>query len=653
MKCPYVFRLFKFVFMKFIFYFIVLLSSFSYAGFLEMPDTSQVPEFERESLLMDMDIPPVRDRDPNPEAGPRLNVKEFRVQGLIEYPELGITRELIIKQVEAIRFDMMGEGKKLDSGYTLSELKEVSDLIAEIEKETEGQHVGPVEVQRLVFLIREQRRQRGITLGMIETVADTITRYYRERGFILAKAYIPKQHVRDGIVTITLLLGELGEVNVKNNKRYSESLLKRVFNNSLAKPVTNNTAEQGLYLLNDLPGISVSGYFEPGAQVGDTKLNINVNSESWYDANLRLDNHGSDRSGEYRTYADIYVHNLAGIGDQLQLGALGSFSPNNSTYGSLRYGLPIYTPRVKFSVGASSNDFAIGPGNSEQDQNVSQDQEVNVEGESFIADSSMEFQLVRSRLENHLLGISFSQIESEIRINGKSSGFDDLIQNTEIYYEFDFLNEKRKSLQQGRVGINGIRFVEGAESDQDKNPMVFTADYSRLSFWRLPLTKMETKWILRAGAQYSGKSLASVSQYGIAGPAKARAFATNEFYADDGVFLGTDWVFNGPNFDGKTLYGTKLSQLIQPFVFIDAAYGKSYPYSFDDNAEAVYLSDVGVGIKLNLEKKLVGSLSLAQPLKSRRSFSGESGIDDGTENTEIDEVPGDGVRLYFDLQLSF
>jgi hypothetical protein len=197
------------------------------AGFLEMPDTSEVPEYERESLLLDLDVPALRDRDPNPEAGPRLNVKEFRVQGLVEYPEFGITRKAIIEQVEKIRFDMMEEGELLESGYTINEIKEVSDLVAQIEQETDGRHVDPVDVQKLVFLIREQRRQRGITLGMIETVADIITRYYRERGFILAKAYIPKQHVRDGVVTITLLLGELGEVEANNNKLYSDRMVKR------------------------------------------------------------------------------------------------------------------------------------------------------------------------------------------------------------------------------------------------------------------------------------------------------------------------------------------------------------------------------------------------------------------------------------------
>ena len=85
------------------------------AGFLDMPEIEEVPEFEQETKLLDMDIPGVRERDPDPESGPRLNVKEFRLQGIVEYPELGITRAALVKLVESIRFDMMQEGKQLES----------------------------------------------------------------------------------------------------------------------------------------------------------------------------------------------------------------------------------------------------------------------------------------------------------------------------------------------------------------------------------------------------------------------------------------------------------------------------------------------------------------------------------------------------------
>ena len=630
-----------------------VLQSVAYAGFLEMPDTAEVPEFERESLSLDMDVPALRDRDPNPEAGPRLNVKEFRVQGLIEYPELGITRAKIIEQVEKIRFDMMEEGKQLDSGYTIDELKEVSDLIAEIEKETDGRHVGPVEVQKLVFLIREQRRNRGVTLGMIEVVADTITRYYRERGFILAKAYIPKQHVRDGVVTITLMLGQLGEIEVKNNKRYSEKLIKRVFNKSLAKPVTNEIVEENLYLINDLPGLVASGYFEAGSQVGDTKLNVNVNSEKKYDSNFRLDNHGSASTGEYRAYTDFYVHNPFGIGDQLQLGVLGSFNPENSLYGSMRYSLPIYTPRFGFSVGASSNDFVSAT------SGVSSNDDFEITGKSFVVDGMFTYKLKRTRKKNSSVLLGFSDIKSEIQYGDLvGTGTEETVRKIDLTYQFDVLNENKRILHQGSLTLTTSNFVEGAEEGQDKSPGIFSFDYSRLSFVKVPFTKNESKWIVRGAGQFSDTSLSEVLQFGVAGPTRARGFTVNEFYADDAIFVGSDLVFAGPSLGGYTIAGEKFEDVIQPFVFLDMGYGRNNALIAGDDDVTTYLVDAGVGVKIVFTEGLRGNLSLAMPvaaensaLEAQRKLDQEEGVNDDSE--KIDYTPGDGLKLYFDLQYGF
>lgn len=611
----------------------------SHAGFLEMPDTTEVPEFERESMLLDMDIPGVRARDPDPQAGPRLNVREFRIQGLVEYPELDITREKIIEQVEGIRFDLMAEGKLLDSGYTLDELGQVSDLIADIEKETEGKHVGPLEVQRLVFLIRDQRRSRGVTLGMIETVADTITRYYRERGFILAKAYIPKQHVRDGVVTLTLLLGELGEVAVQNNKRYSTKSIERVFSADFAKPITNDRIEEKLFLINDMPGLSAQGYFEPGSQVGDTKLNVNVSSERWYDANVRIDNHGSERSGEYRLYADFLLNNPLGIGDQLHVGVLGSFAPENSTYASVRYNTNVFSPRVKFSVGASSNDFVLGSGNSET-ATISLD----INGKSEVFDASLLYQLKRSRVKNYALGLKGAQIESEINIGNVNSRFlDDKVQNIELFYEFDVLNERKRILNQGNLALIASDFVVGAEGRQEESPLIMRFDYSLLTFMKVPFFDAESRLVFRASGQYAGVALASINQYSLAGPTRARGYAVNEYYADDGATLGMDWIFKGLGFNGFKLAtaGTRADSTIQPFLFTDYGYGIAHPFQDGAAKTDAQLVDLGIGFKLNFKGSTQGNLIFAVPVFARNSA------------LENDEEPGDGLNIYFDFQHSF
>lgn len=607
------------------------MSTTAVAGrFLEMPDTTEVPELERDSLLMDMDVPAVRERDPDPRAGPRLNVTEFRIQGIVEYPELGIHRHEIIEQVEAIRFDMMDEGELLESGYTLEELAAISDLIVDIDRETGDRHVGPLEVQRLVFHIREQRRQRGITLGMIETVADTITQYYRERGFILAKAYIPEQQVREGIVNLTLLLGNLGDVQVENNRRYNDRTIQRIFDGVLDKPVKSSMIEERLFFVNDLPGLRAQGYFEPGVQVGDSRMTINVTDERWYNANIRVDNHGSESSGEYRLYGDFYWHNPLGLGDQLQLGILNSYEPDNSLYGSVRYSLPAYFTRMRFIAGASNNDFVLGRSESEAIDSM------EISGRSRVMDAGFQYHINRTRVNNSSLSLTWSQIESRLRFDrGDGFDMDTKVENINLEYRFDILNERRRILHQGSLGVTNSRYLEKVEDieDQDDNPWIIPMDYTLLAFWGIPFTDIQTRVVWRTSAQYSGTSLASVNQFSLAGPNRARGYAINTFFADDGVHTGFDWIFPG--------FGP-LREYVQPMIFADYSWGTAYQLFSGASDTEVELSNAGVGLRINYGRQLRGSLSVANPFTSRN-----------TALEEEDEKMDDGVRLYFDLQYSF
>jgi len=615
---------------------VAMASSATAGGFLEMPDTTEVPELERDSLLLDMDVPGVRERDPDPRAGPRLNVREFRVQGIVEYPELGIFRQEIIDKVEAIRFDMMEEDALLESGYTLDELASISDLIVEIEREAGDRHVGPLDVQRLVFHIREQRRERGITLGMIEMVADTITQYYRERGFILAKAYIPQQKVREGIVNLTVLLGNLGEINVENNRRYSDRNIARLFDEDLDKPVKASVIEEKLFFVNDLPGLRAQGFFEPGRQVGDSAMTINVTDERWFDANLRADNHGAETSGEYRLYGDFYWHNPSGRGDQLHLGVLNSYDPDNSLYGSIRYRLPVFLTRTRFHLGASNNDFVLS--RMDEEDAVA----LGISGRSRVVDAGVDYHLRRSRVKNTSLHLSWSRIASHIGFRLQEDGgfdIDNEIENLEFKFRFDRLDEGRRILHQGSVGATVSRYIEmdaqmreDPENEQDDTPWIGSIDYTLLAFWRFPFTDVGTRVVMRSSAQYAGTALNSINQFSLAGPSRARGYALNVFYADDGVQVGVDWIFPG--------FG-RLGDYVQPMVFADYGFGVSYDMRQGIEDIEAELSNVGLGARLNFGRKLRGSVSVANPVSSRNT-----GLEEG-------ESMDDGVRMYFDLQYSF
>ncbi len=608
------------------------------ADFFSMPEITEMPEMERKSLLKDLDIPSVRDRDPDPQAGPRLNVERFKIEGIMEFPDLGIFKEDIDKLIEGIRFDLMQEYDLLESGFTKKELEEVSKLLVQIEEETQDRHVSELEVQRLIWLVRDQRSKRGVTLGQIETVADRITKFYREKGFILAKAYIPQQQVRDGIVTLSVLLGTLGEVDVQNNVVYDSQVLASAFDDLLTLPVTDKSIEENLYLINDFPGVTATGFFQPGSQVGDTKLSILVKDERNYDANIRLDNHGSELTGQYRVYGEALWHNPIGNADQLKLAILKTVDPSNSTYYQLRYSSRLFSPRFDLGLGHSNNDFVLGPGNNETINNL------GIFGETIQSDITATYRFKRSRTASYYGDVTYNKIESKLRLGAVGGAdddrLDDIVSNLTFDYRFDVLNEESRALHQGDISLLSGRFDHGAEDGQDENYLVLGANYSYLTFWQVPLIDLDTRLIYRGSAQYTESSLSSINQFSLAGPTRARGYQSNQFSADNALYFGLDWIFNAPQFLDIDIGGSNWRKILSPYLFMDVSWGEVISLVEGNSNSTGQLTDIGIGLQYSYRNHISGNLQFAFPVSE--SFSDDTIT-----------VPDDNVRVVFDFQYSF
>ena len=620
------------------FNFILFAPSVCWSGFLEMPNITQMPDLKRESLLKDLDVPSVRDRDPDPESGPRLNVTQFKLQGIVEFPELGITKKAIEKLIERYRFELMQEYKLMASGYTETEVNEVIDMLVEIEKETLDRHVSNLELQKLVFLIREQRSKRGITLGTVETVADKITQFYRDRGFILAKAYIPEQQIRDGVVTLTLLLGTLGEVVVQDNDLYRAEPIAAVFGDALTLPVTSEVIEENIYLINDFPGLAVLGLFEPGSQVGDTKLNLDVKAEKRYHANIRYDNHGSNDTGDQRIYGEVLFNNLAGMADLLHIGALNSFSPDNTTYYQLRYSFNLFSPRWRLALGRTQNQFVLAQNSDDFLATL------ELSGVTEQTDITLNYKLKRSRAENYNIELVWENIVSDLQLGNvpdPSGLLDDEITNNTLLFNFDVLQEGTQILHQGFVSLSSGEFIEGADPGQDETYSILNADYTLLSFFQIPFFDAESRVIFRSSLQFTQSALSSISQFTMGGPTRTRGYPVDQFSADNAVYMGIDWVLNFPSWlDFNLTDSLSLKKVAQPFFFADAAYGvkKALKATNEDSEATLY--DVGFGFRIFYQNTFQGNLQFAFPIS--HDFT----------DLELEE-PDSGMRLVFDFQYSF
>jgi len=594
----------------------LLLSSVSFmsvADFLKMPKLEKARKVKETTLLRDLNIPSVRERSIDPESGPRLDVAEFRIQGMLEYPELGITRQAVKELMEEVRFDLMGEGKLLESGYTIDELGQLSDLLVQIEEETLDRHVTSLEVQKLVWLVRAQRGKRGVTLGQIEAVAQRITQFYRQRGFILAKAYLPKQEVRDGVVNLTILLGMLGEVVVHGNDSYSQDAITSVFGHAMLKPVTSSDIEENLYILNGYPGLSVDGYFEPGAQVGDTLLNVNVKNEQKYNLNVRLDNHGTDESGVYRFFVDGQVNNLFGNADLLRVSALQAMSPENTTFGRIDYETNFINPRMRLAVDFSQNQFIV-------DQ--SSGSNVNLNGTVNVFGLSGRYLSQRSRKRNSTFEFRYEKIHSDLQIGDLpdlNNFLDEKLTQASLTYRFDVLNDVSKSLHAASITYTNGRVDFGAKQGQEDSYNAIKADYTFLNFVKVPFSDSNSRLILRSGAQFSGINLSSTARFSLTGPTRVRGFSPSLFTADDAVYLGADWVFNSPSIFDFSVGSHDFTNAIRPFVFVDYAWGNQYTLDEREEDSTAQLANVGLGLEFSAGA-FRGNKIIGVPVLEKYSF---------------------------------
>lgn len=180
----------------------------------------------------------------------------------------------------------------------------------------------------------------ALTFSQLRQLAARISEYYHARGYFLAQAYLPEQDVQDGQVTIAVVEGRYGKIDVRNGARISDGVPARILRGlDPGDVVANAPLERRLLLLSDIPGVRVKGTLTPGAAVGTSDLIIDAVPGPLVSGSLEADNAGSRYTGAYRFGGTINLNNPAGIGDLLSLRLLAS--DGGLGYGRISYQAPV------------------------------------------------------------------------------------------------------------------------------------------------------------------------------------------------------------------------------------------------------------------------------------------------------------------------
>jgi hemolysin activation/secretion protein len=196
-----------------------------------------------------------------------------------------------------------------------------------------------------------------MTLTELRAMTGKITEHFRRNGYFLAQTYLPTQDIKDGIVNVSVVVGQYGAVSINNQTNLSNALA----NNLVSGLESGNAIESGpletrLLLLSDLAGVNVNSTLMPGSMPGTSDLNIDLTPGPRVTGSIDADNAGLPYTGVYRLGGTININNLAGLGDVASLRVLSS--GNGMTYGRASYQFQV--GRATLGAAYTQIGYALG-----------------------------------------------------------------------------------------------------------------------------------------------------------------------------------------------------------------------------------------------------------------------------------------------------
>lgn len=199
---------------------------------------------------------------------------------------------------------------------------------------------------------------RKVTLQELNALADRMTAVYRERGFALARVYLPAQQVTSGEVLVQVVEGVIGKVTAQGDDPKAAGA--QPFLDAgipLGAPVRGDTLERTMLLLDDQPGFGVRPVLKPGTEFGQTELQVDVVRRNRVSGEVGLDNTGNESTGAYRLRGVANINSPFRFGDRVTLTAL--VTDEKLWLGSAEYESPLDATGTRGAVSISRSSYQL------------------------------------------------------------------------------------------------------------------------------------------------------------------------------------------------------------------------------------------------------------------------------------------------------
>lgn len=374
----------------------------------------------------------------------------------------------------------------------------------------------------------------------LQALADAVTDHLRGKGWLLARAYLPRQDVTTGAIEIAILEGRLdgrdgrglpfrimpgGKLALRADPRVLDAIAAAHLQPGAA--IREADMERVLLLMNDLPGIAARARLEPGTEEGSTRVAIDVDEGPLLAASLSLDNHGSVGTGREQATASLNFNDPLGLGDDASLAAIVSDGTETARLG---YGFPLGADGLRASLGTLDMRYKIVSG-----AGVA----TGLAGGSGVVQAGLSQPFLRSRAASVYGRLGFSR--KDLRDDGSTGPLRrkraDVwtlgLSGDSLDGLFDGgLNNWNAGITEGALDLSGVPADKAADAASLKTQ----GRYAKLAAGASRLQKLPGMLTLlgRFSAQWAGKNLDSSEEFILGGPNGVRAYPGSEASGDEG-----------------------------------------------------------------------------------------------------------------------
>jgi hemolysin activation/secretion protein len=376
---------------------------------------------------------------------------------------------------------------------------------------------------------------RPLDYAQLQAAAAAVANAYREAGWIV-RAYLPRQDVTEGTVTIQIVEAVFGGVHIEGDvpRHITREQILRTLEaqQKTGEPLSAEALDRALLLADDLPGVTVSGSLREGAKERETELVVKLGDEPLIVGEAALDNTGDRATGAGRLTANLNLNSPAGFGD---LGTASVIHAQGSDYARLGYTFPVGPDGWRIGANASALNYKLV---------TPEFTALDATGKSDTSGVEASYPIIRSRLKN----LYFNANADHKTFDNESAGV------VTTRYKIDSLTLGLSGNLFDNFGGGGansasLSLVDGTlDLDGSPNQVADAAAtrtagrYAKLRYTasRQQVIAEDIFFFAALSGQTAGKNLDSSEKFYLGGNSGVRAYPSNEGGGAEGNLINLE-----------------------------------------------------------------------------------------------------------------